>query len=103
MATGQWVAKAEAALSLEITHILDDDTHSAPKMEQQGSSKAVRYAKIGAATLVGGAVIGATGSLGAPAGMHTRRGDRGAWLTKPLTHPLLLLLAVVTADESRCA
>ena len=68
------MAKAEAALSLEIAHILDDDMHSAPKMEPKGSSKAVRYAKIGAATLVGGAVIGATGSLGAPAGRHSAGG-----------------------------
>ena len=73
----QWLAKAEAALSLEIAHINDDDAHSAPKLERHGSSKMVRYAKIGAATLVGGAVIGASGSLGAPAG-HARGGVASA-------------------------
>jgi hypothetical protein len=59
------VAAAEAAFSLEIVHL--DDEESAPALSREVSSKYKHYAKIGAATLVGGAIIGASGSLAAPA------------------------------------
>jgi hypothetical protein len=59
------VAAAEAAFSLEIVHL--DDEESTPALSREVSSKYKRYAKIGAATLVGGAIIGASGSLAAPA------------------------------------